>query len=71
VGRTNGANVDAPLVACLAVLDGFGAIQPDRHASFIGSTEAYSTMRNIYPCGDIKGGGSQEGFYFIFGKWGR
>jgi hypothetical protein len=25
-------------------------------------------MRNTYPCGDIKGGGSQEGFYFIFGK---
>jgi hypothetical protein len=25
------ADVAAPLVACLAVLDGLGAIQPDRH----------------------------------------
>jgi hypothetical protein len=40
-------------------------------ASFAGSIDAYSTIRNTYPSGDIKGRGSREGFYFIFGKWGR
>jgi hypothetical protein len=39
--------------------------------SFTGSTEAYLTIRNTYPPGDIKGRGIKAGFCFNFGKLGR